>query len=259
MTLRLKNKLFISTRPKDSSDELTNMLCHNGARVLELPLIKIEAVDISEEEKKYFTQMNQFQWIIFTSPNGVRFFFANLKAQTGSYRLPEEIKYAVIGSKTETVLQNYGYTSSFVNRGSAAEEFAISFLQHIEKDNSKPYILLPLGTLARTVIQDSLKDAAYCIRINMYKTVLPGQMDKNIVQRVKEDRYDMIILTSPSGVQNFMKTFPTINKQNIRMACIGPVTYLEAIESGFNPLVKAQKSSAEGIVESILNYYISIT
>jgi uroporphyrinogen-III synthase len=259
MTLRLKNKLFISTRPKDSSDELANLLCLEGAKVIELPLIKIEAGNISGEEKNYFARLNQFHWIIFTSPNGIRHFFAILKTLTGSLLLPKDIKYAVIGTKTADALQNYGYKPSFINPGSAAEEFSISFLQHIKKSNSKPNILLPLGNLARTVIQNHLKDAAHCTRINIYKTGAPDQLDKNIVQRIIEDRYDMIIMTSPSGIHNFLKTFPNINKKNIRMACIGPITYREAIENGINPLIKAQKSSAEGIVESILNYYITKT
>jgi uroporphyrinogen-III synthase len=69
--------------------------------------------------------------------------------------------------------------------------------------------------------------------------------------------YDMLIFTSPSGIQNFIKLFPELNIQNIRMACIGETTASVAREKGFRPLVVAQNSSTSGMVESILNYYIS--
>lgn len=259
MSLRLHNKLFISTRPKDSSGELTDLLTREGATVLELPLIEVKPASISEEEKNYFDQPEQFQWIIFTSPNGVRYFFMILKQQTGSHYLPDEIQFAAIGEKTESVLQDFGYQASFVNPGSTAKDFSKPFLNHLNTGSIKPNILLPLGNLAGTTIQDYLESAANCTRITVYNTEIPMNLNRSIIQQIEEDRYDMLIFTSPSGIQNFLKASPAFREQNIRMACIGPVTCNEAINRGFNPQVTAQKSSAKGIVESILNYYISKT
>jgi uroporphyrinogen-III synthase len=259
MTSRLQNKVFVSTRPKDTSDELTSLLTREGATIVEFPLIEIKATPITEQEKNYFKQPAQFNWILFTSSNGVKYFFELLLSVTGSYRLPEELRFAVIGEKTGKVLQDYGYKPSFVNPGSTAQDFSTPFLRHIKTESTKLKIMLPLGNLARTVIQDELKDAADCIRIDVYKTDAPEQFEENVVQQIKEDRYDMLIFTSPSGIKNFLKAAPCFRNKNIRMACIGPVTCHEAIENGFHPLVTAQKSSAEGIVDSILNYYISKT
>jgi uroporphyrinogen-III synthase len=67
----------------------------------------------------------------------------------------------------------------------------------------------------------------------------------------------MLIFTSPSGIQNFLKLFSELKIQKIRMACIGDTTANAAREKGFHPLVVAQNSSSAGISESILNYYIS--
>ena len=259
MTLRLNNRLFISTRPKDSSEELTDLLSREGATVIEFPLIEIKAAQISENEKQNFAHPFPFQWIIFTSPNGVKFFFAILQEQTGSHSLPDEVRFAVIGEKTESVLNDFGYTASFINPGSTAEDFSQPFLNHINGGNTKPDILLPLGNLARTTIQDHLEGTAKCTRINVYTTEIPESLDRSIVQIIEDDRYDMLIFTSPSGIQNFLKAFPSLGMKNIPMACIGPVTSREAINSGFRPLVTAPKSSAKGIAESIINYYISKT
>ncbi len=257
MTLRLHDKLFISTRPKDSSDELTGLLSREGATVLELPLIEINAAPVSENEKSCFYEPEQFQWIIFTSPNGVRYFFRILEELTGSYKLPGDIQFAAIGKKTEAILQEYGYRASFINPGSTAEDFSKPFLKHIKTGGSRPNILLPLGNLARTVIQDELKHAANCTRIDVYTTDIPPHFDETLIHRIEQNNYDMLIFTSPSGIKNFLIVSPKIIVEHVRMACIGPVTYREAINNGFQPLVTAHNSSAGGIVDSILNYYIS--
>jgi uroporphyrinogen-III synthase len=80
-----------------------------------------------------------------------------------------------------------------------------------------------------------------------------------MAEQIENVKYDMIIFTSPSGIHNFLKLFPNQKKINIRMACIGETTASAAREKGFYPLVVAQNSSSAGIVESILNYYISKT
>ena len=252
----LQDKIFISTRPKNSSDELFSLFSQAGATLIEWPLIQIQDIELSEKEKKYFTRLTDFQWILFTSSNGVKYFFIRLKEITGFEKIPEQVQLAAIGKKTKSTLESFGCTPSFVNPGSTAESFAESFMHHIKKGTSKPKILLPLGNLARTVIEKHLKETADCFRMEIYKTEVPDGFDETIVKQIKEDRYDMIIFTSPSGIINFTKIAGAPQRKNIRMACIGPTTALAASEHGFNPLVVAQNSSATGIFESILNYYI---
>ena len=259
MMLPLKNKLFISTRPVGASGELNRLLHEAGASLLEFPLIEIKSVPLSSEEKQLFSRMEQFQWMILTSANGVRYFFEILQEVTGTQKLPESLQIAVIGDKTSKTLEKYGYRAAFVNPGSTAEDFAEPFARHIATENSKPNIVLPLGNLARNVIQYHLKKLADCTRIDIYQTEMPEKVDKTIAEKIETNRYDMLIFTSPSGVRHFTELFPKLNKKNIRMACIGDITAGAARENGFEPLAVAQGSSPEGIVESILNYYISKT
>src|SRR5690554_3961665 len=153
MTLPLQNKLFISTRPAGASDELDHLLNKAGASLLEFPLIEIKAATLSSEEKQLFFQLEQFHWMILTSPNGVRYFFEILQEMTGTQKLPESLQIAVIGEKTGKTLEKYGYNPTYVNPGSTAEDFAEPFSRHIAGEKSKPKIVLPLGNLARTVIQ----------------------------------------------------------------------------------------------------------
>lgn len=259
MTLPLQNKLFISTRPTGASDELRFLLNEAGASLLEFPLIEIKPASLTSEEKQLFSRLEQFQWMILTSPNGVHYFFEILQEVTGTQKLPKSLQIAVIGKKTSKTLKKYRYTAAFVNPGSTAEDFAEPFARHIAAKNSKPKIVLPLGNLARTVIQDHLEKLADCTRINIYKTELPESVDKNMAEQIENENYDMLIFTSPSGIQNFLQLFPQLKNKNIRMACIGDITAGAARENGFEPLAVAESSSPTGIVESILNHYISKT
>lgn len=254
MNFPLKNKLFISTRPKGQSDELSRLLEVAGAEVVELPLIGIRPAELSVQEKALFDQLEQFQWLIFTSPNGVRYFFEFLKEKEIN-TLPEKLQIAVIGNKTEKVLATFGYSPAFVNPGNTGEDFAAAFIQKIKNDAIRPHILFALGNLARNVIQDELSEFAQVSRINVYDTVVPDSMDEKTVQRIKNNRYEMLIFTSPSAIQNFMKLKTNFAVENIRLACIGETTANEARKQGIQPLVVAQDASAKGIVESIIKFY----
>ncbi|MCG6187187.1 uroporphyrinogen-III synthase [Maribellus maritimus] len=250
----LKNKLFISTRPKGQSDELNRLLKEAGAETVEMPLIEIRPASLSEKENDILEQLEQFQWLVFTSPNGVRYFFEVLEKR-GIANLPEKIQIAVIGQKTEEELNFFGYSPAFVNPGNTGEHFAAALLKKVENNSCQPRILLTLGNLARAVIQDELSRVAACMRLNVYKTVIPDLTDEKTVQLIKDNRYEMLIFTSPSAIQNFMKRFNDISAKNIRLACIGETTASEARKQGIQPLVVAKNASAQGIVESIIQYY----
>ena len=80
-------------------------------------------------------------------------------------------------------------------------------------------------------------------------------MDKETMQLILSDNYEMLLLTSPSGVRNFLKLAWEIQPEKIRMACIGEITSKAAIENNILPLVVAKNSTIEGLFESVLNYY----
>jgi uroporphyrinogen-III synthase len=257
MTLPLQNKIFISTRPEGHPDELPELLEANGATVIRWPLIEIRRASLSSHEKQQLLNLHQFHWIVFTSPNGVRHFFESLKELTGTSDIPPDLEMAVIGAKTNKTVQSYGYTPSFVNPGNTAEDFAKPFIHFLTGKGYKPKILLALGDLARNLLQDNLEETAQCTRINVYHTLIPEHIDTNMIRRIHDKRFDMIIFTSPSGIENFLKVYPEGKNKSIPMACIGSVTAAAAAGYGFRPLVVAEKSSAAGIAGSILNYYIS--
>lgn len=254
----LQDKVFISTRPEGQSVELARLFTNAGATVIEMPLVKIQRAVLSEVEKKYFTQLHHFQWLIFTSTNGVRSFFENLQEIQGNQNLPESLQFAVIGNKTEQILNSFGYKAAFTNPGSTGEDFAEYFIQRIKIENTKPNVLLALGNIARNLIQDQLNEFATCTRLNLYETETPDTLDKKTMQLISSDKYEMLLFTSPSGIRNFMKLAVDIQPEKIKMACIGETTAKAAIENHISPVIVANKSTVAGLFESVLNYYKNI-
>jgi uroporphyrinogen-III synthase len=254
MKTPLKNKLFISTRPKEQAGELKLLLEEAGAEIMDMPLIDIRRAEPTPKENDILDAPEQFQWLILTSSNGIRYFFQLLE-ERGVSKLPENLQIAVIGRKTEKVLALFGYSAAFVNPGNTAEDFVAAFLPKIKNESHRPRILLALGNLARTVIQDELSRFAECLRVNVYETVFPDWMDEKIVQRIRNNHYEMLIFTSPSAIQNFMKRVNNIPAENLRAACIGEITASEARKQGLQPLVVSKDASAQGIVDSIIQYY----
>lgn len=255
MSLLLHDKIFISTRPEGQSGELAQLFSNAGATVVEMPLVKIQPTQLTEFEIKCFKDLHHFNWLIFTSTNGVRYFFENLIEIQGHQKLPDSLQLAVIGFKTEQVLNGFGYKASFTNPGSTGEDFAGAFSQLLKSENQKSPVLLALGNLARTVIQDQISEVALCTRINLYQTESPESLDEKVMQLILNDNYEMLIFTSPSGVKNFLKLAVKIQPEKIRMACIGETTSKTALENNIIPKVVAKNSSAAGLFESILNCY----
>ncbi len=255
MSFFLKDKVFISTRPEGQSDELAQLFTTAGATFIELPMIKIQASVLSETEKEILRNLDQFQWIVFTSPNGVGYFFENLEKLQGNKNLPETVKFAVVGKKTEHVLNDFGFTASFVNPGSTGEDFAETFSKHIRHEKQKPAVLLALGNLARNVIQDQLKEYATCTRINFYETVDAEIPNQKIMRLISENKYEMLLFTSPSGINNFLKMAGNIQPEKIKAACIGETTSNAALKNNISPLVVAKNSTSMGLFESVTDYY----
>ena len=254
----LQDKIFISTRPEGQSGELVQLFTKAGATVVEMPLVKIQPARLSTEEKKYFEKLHHFQWLVFTSTNGVRYFFENLQEIQGNHNLPESLQVAVIGNKTEQILNSFGIKAAFTNPGSTGEEFAEYFIQKIQTENSKPDILLALGNIARNVIQNQLNEFATCTRLNVYETKSPEHIDDEMKQLILSDKYEMLLFTSPSGIRNFLKLANEIQPEKIRIACIGETTAKAALENNISPVVVAEKSTVTVLFESVLNYYKNI-
>ena len=249
----LENRVFISTRPPGQSAELESLLMEESATLISMPTIEVKPLPLDEFSWLQMRNLDSFNWIVFTSPNGLKFFFASLFELQNNYGLPEHLKIAVVGKKTAAHLECYGTSASFINLGNTAEDFVADFYHRV---NPGDRVLFPIGNLARTVIEDKISKKAICTRILFYETLLPEIVDSNILQLITEDKYDMIVLTSPSSCTNLLQLISgKSDPSRLRLVCIGQTTSTEVIRNGIEPLITAGTANSQGIYSAIVNYF----
>jgi len=253
----LQGKIFISTVSTDKSFEIRNIFEPLGAQLVDFPMIKIIGADNTPEIHSALNQIEKYQWIIFTSANGIKYFHHLLFETTNLASIPSAIKIAVVGPKTALELKNTGRTAEYAGSGGTAESLINEMIEKELVQNCN--VLLPLGNLAPDSTQIKLSPIAEVTRINVYKTLKTDVSDDSPIERIKNNCYDLVLFTSPSGVINFAKTLGPQNlNPELRFACIGKVTERAAEKFGLKCAITAEPSTYEGLANEILNYYYKI-
>ena len=252
--MMLQGKVLISTVSVHKSGEIRDVFQPLGATVIDFPMIEIIPVELSEDIQQVIGQLEKFTWIIFTSANGVIHFY-RLLMETGILkRIPDTIKIAVVGVKTALELEKAGSKADFTGTGNTAENLIEELIKKESLQNCN--VLLPLGNLAPDTVEKRLSEIANVKRINVYTTVKALILDSDPVRRLKANQYDLVLFTSPSGVDHFVETMENeISVPDIRVASIGIVTTRTARDHGITCLVTATKSTYEGLADEIVNYY----
>ncbi|HEY4784417.1 MAG TPA: uroporphyrinogen-III synthase [Bacteroidales bacterium] len=251
----MKNRIFISTVNANKSAEVKRVFEPHGATIIDFPMIEIIAADLSSV-RGVISRNEDFEWVIFTSTNGASYFYTFLQEISGHRNLSKNTRIAVIGQSTAKVVKKLNRTPDFIGTGNTAEDLADEL---IEKDLITGLnILLPLGNLAPDTVQNRLSKVASVTRINVYKTVRAKYIDHSKIDLIKDDRYDLILFTSPSGVENFVVTMGKENiHPNLRVASIGKVTAQAVEKQGLKSLITSEVSTYEGLMEEIVKYYES--
>lgn len=245
----LFGKRILVTRARAQASALTEKLEELGARVTEAPVIKI-----SEPSDNYLgldnalSRINGYSWIIFTSVNGVRHFFARLQKAKLDSRALYNAKIAAIGTATAAELLVYGIVADLCPDEFRAEGIIDALKGKVnESDN----ILIPRAEVARETLVDSLKDFGAKVEVAAaYKTVKDEQNGEKLREKLLSGEIDVVTFTSSSTVKNFVKLIGGAELlQNIKTACIGPVTAETLKNYGVTADVVAKEYTIPGLVE----------
>ncbi|MBB3186116.1 uroporphyrinogen-III synthase [Microbacter margulisiae] len=248
----LSGKIVILTQPLADDDSLSSHLEQVGAEIIRYPLIEIMPTRESPEKHSVFSQIASYTYIIFTSKNGVSYFFEYAAGSNTRKDIREEVRYAAIGNKTAAELQKYGIQASYVSRGNTSEDFVQELLQ---QNITGQEILLPLGTLAPDTLEQSLSSYNVVTRLNVYETRYVSIIPPEIIARIEGNRYDLIIFTSPSAIESFMHFMQQAGiRGDFRMACIGKTTARKATEMGIQPLLVSSKPDGAVFAKEIYSY-----
>ncbi|MGG2018289.1 uroporphyrinogen-III synthase [Bacillus sp. S10(2024)] len=234
--ISLCGKTVLITRAQQQAKQMSVAVQKHGGIPVEIPLLHITAT-AHEQFQQVREELSTYDWIVFTSKNGVNFFLDGV-----GQPLPHTMKIAAVGVKTKQELERRGYDVHFVPTTFVAEAFAKEFVNHIE---SGTRILLPKGNLARDVIREALRNHGAIVReLVVYETAVHLQMREQLIDALQSRGIDVITFTSPSTVQSFLTLLEGENWREwikgCTIACIGPVTERKARKYFQNLLVPTE-------------------
>jgi uroporphyrinogen III methyltransferase/synthase len=253
----LLGKRIVVTRARQQASDLVRRLADLGAECLEYPTIEIKAPQNPQPLKQAVANLSAYDWIVFTSVNGVSYFFEQLFAVGKDVRALGHLKTAAIGPATAARLLEFGLTSDIVPETYRAESVIAAFKKEKLKDQK---ILLPRAKEARPILPKELnKMGATVDEIPAYETLKAVENMDGLVQQLKDKQVDMITFTSSSTVKNFKALLPakdfTALIQDVTIASIGPITSDTAKDLGFDVHITADSYTIPGLVDAILHFY----
>lgn len=262
----LFGKSVVVTRSREQASALSSRLGAQGADVVEFPTIEIAPRDMDADAESAITELRagRFDWVVFTSANGVTCFFDLLRKAGADARAFAGSKIAAIGPATAATLGEYGLSADLVPPRFVAESVIASLSEAC--DLSGASILIPRASAARDVLPVSLGEAGANVRVvPVYDTVMPRHDEAAaLVERLRSGEVDAVTFTSSSTARNFATMvrekcepgeWPAL-LEGVALASIGPITSNTMREEGMAPTCEAPAytiPALAALVEGILS------
>jgi uroporphyrinogen III methyltransferase / synthase len=254
----LSGKRIVVTRPRTQAGELSRRLSDLGAEVIEFPTIAVEPPFDYAPMDRAIAQLNQYDWLFFTSINGVQSFFDRLRHLGKNSQDLKHLKVVAIGPETAGGLSNQGVHVDLVPNKYQAEGI-LECLDPAEVRGRQ--ILIPRAAKAREILPETLRQWGAIVNVvQAYKTVLP-QDSQFALRELSEKQIDLITFTSSSTVENFMGLLEGEDLKRISLgiifACIGPITARTAMDCGLRVAIVSSEYTIRGLVGAIVKFYES--
>jgi uroporphyrinogen III methyltransferase/synthase len=253
----LAGKRILITRAREQSGDFATRLIKLGTEVIEFPTIKIFPPLHWKELDRAIDELKSYDWILFTSANGVHFFWQRLKERARSLHLPPSLKVCAIGPATAKQLKEKGVSVHYIPKEFIAESILEGFKKKVI--NGKR-ILLARAKKARDILPNGLrKMGAEVDVVEAYRTVRPKGGSKKLKKILKDEKIDVITFTSSSTVDHFAELLKKEDLKKllkgIAIACIGPVTARTVREWGLNVLIQPKQYTIPALTRAIVKYF----
>jgi uroporphyrinogen III methyltransferase/synthase len=246
--LPLFGKKVVVTRAAEQAGALTSMLHQLGADVVELPTIEIQPASDYTALDAAIGRLPVYNWLIFTSVNGVRFFLDRLDASHSDLRNIRG-RLCAIGPATRDALERFHLRVDVVADEYLAEGL-LKILSGFDLSNAK--VLLARAAVARDILPDELRRwGAQVEVVEAYRTVPPGNLADH-ARKVLDAKPDWITFTSSSTANNLIAACGAEALRDIRVASIGPVTSATLRSAGVDVETEANPHTIQGLVDRII-------
>ena len=249
----LSGKRIVVTRTRKQASELSNRLRALGAEIVELPTIRIEPPTDLREFAELVQDAHSYDWIVFTSPNGVEAFFEMFFKLYDDAREIGGVRIAAIGPATAQRVKDYHLHVDLQPEEFVAEAIVREFAKQGGVENLR--ILIARAEKARDVLPKELSGLGAIVDEGFaYRTVPETRDATGARRRLLEEGADLITFTSSSAVENFVALGLPWPK-GMQVASIGPVTSKTAREQGLKIDIQARRYDIEGLVEAIRSFF----
>jgi uroporphyrinogen-III synthase len=198
----LSGRRIVITRPAGSSADWRARLESLGAQVIELPLIKVTKDVNLEILAEVFSELSSYEWIIFTSVNGVKYFFEEFHRIHDDIRSIGLVRIAVVGEATAAAIREQHLRVDLQPKKASGEELAFELINRESMDSAK--VLVVTGNRNRDVLVEKLHEARTIVdTLPVYKTEETDLAADPVAGDFRAKGADAILFASPSAVQSF--------------------------------------------------------
>jgi uroporphyrinogen III methyltransferase/synthase len=255
----LQGKTIVITRAQHQAAEFSRELIERGAQVIEFPTIEIAPPDGWDPVDEAIDHLHRYDWVIFTSANGVSFFMKRLKERGETIEKLRDLRICAIGPRTAEEIRRQG-VDVHVIPGEYRAEAVVESLAGAALRGKR--VLIARAKKAREILPKELRNLGASVDVvSVYQTVRPTRDPGEFLQLLGEGRIDTIAFTSSSTVSNFMNLFANREAdllkglKDVAIAVIGPVTRKTAHDLGLPVHISPADYTIPALAGAIEAYY----
>ena len=245
--LPLQGCRVLVTRPAGQADSVIAEVTQRGGEAMHLPLIEIVPATDTQELKSAITEAWSFDWIVFTSVNGVDHFCRELRLLGRDPRALGTARIAAIGPATATALENYGFVCDLIPDRYLSEGFVAAFKQ----DPDQKRFLLIQAERGRDVLRKELIAAGHEVRqVAAYATRATTADQHTAIRMIEQFPVTWILLTSSFIAETAVKIFGS-RLHSWKIASISPITSSKLTQLGYPVTTEASEPTMTSLLDSI--------
>lgn len=251
----LAGRRIVVTRTRRQAGALSRQLSDLGAEVIELPTIRIAPPSDLRAFAELVQDAHAYDWIVFTSPNGVSEFFEMFYKLYDDARDIGGARIATIGPATAQRVRDFHLKVDLMPTEAVAEALLAALKKETDLENLK--VLIARAEEARDLLPKELSALGAIVDVAFAYRTVPETEDRTEARaRLAEEGADMITFTSSSTVENFL-ALDLPWPQGMAVASIGPITSRTARDRGLTIAVEATEHDVPGLVAAIREYFVS--
>lgn len=256
----LFGKRIVVTRTQEQASDLVAGLEELGADCIEYATISIKPPDSWEPLDQVLPVLGDYHWILFTSTNAIKCFFAHLEEKGLDARALKGARVGVVGATTAELLRGYGVRADLIPKTFTGDGLADALLELGVQDKK---ILVPRALKARESLPERLQQAGAEVTVApVYQNVRPEGEKEKLREILSRRKPHAITFTSSSTVTNFLHMLGAADAaelqtllQGIAIASIGPITSKTATEAGLSVSIQPEVFTIPALIESMGCYF----